>query len=218
MVFKQEREKPATARKAAPRARPAVESLADRAARATAGLLETIGRNIRARRVARGLTLKALADRTALSPSMLSLLERGRTAPSIGTMVVIASALDVEMGELMDGKAAAENGPVTRAAEQPEFVTPEGASRRVLKRDRARGIEIALNVYPPGAASAAEPKGHQGFEFGVAIEGRIEVTIEGRTYALEAGDVISYPSSAPHRIANPGKRKARALWLNLRGD
>lgn len=193
-----------------------MEMLAARAAKETAGLLDAIGRNIRALRIANHMTLKDLAERTELSPSMLSLLERGRTAPSIGTMVVVASALDVQMSDLLHNRLAQENEPVSRAVDQPVFKTLEGASRRILKRDRKRGIEIALNEYPSGAASATEPRGHDGFEFGIAIEGKIEVTIDGRTYALEAGDVISYPSSQPHRIANPGRKPARALWLNLR--
>jgi quercetin dioxygenase-like cupin family protein len=131
-------------------------------------------------------------------------------------MVVVASALGVQTSDLLDAPPALEPGPVSRAADQPVFETPEGASRRVLKRDRARGIEIALSEYPPGAASATEPRGHEGYEFGIAIAGSIEVTIEGRTHALGEGDVISYPSSQPHRIANPGRRRARALWINLR--
>lgn len=222
MSFKQARGPatlPTSGRPSATRRRIAdgMEQVTARAAQDTAGLLETIGRNIRMLRRARALTLQALADRTALSPSMLSLLERGRTAPSIATMVVIAAALDVPMNDLLDAAPPAENGPVSRAAEQPVFQTPEGAARRVLKRDRARGIEIALNEYPPGAASDTEPRGHSGFEFGIAIEGRIEVTIDGVTHALQAGDLIAYPSSQPHRIANPGRRRARAIWLNLRG-
>lgn len=190
---------------------------ADRAARQTAELLDAIGRTIRTLRNDRGMTLKAMAERTGLSPSMLSLLERGRTAPSIGTMVVVASALGVQMSDLMAGEGgAAESGPVSRAADQPVFRTAEGALRRVLRRDRLRGVEIALNEYAPGAASDARPHRHDGYEFGIAIEGRIEVTIDGRTHLLGAGDVISYPSSEPHRIANPGRRRARALWINLR--
>ncbi len=58
-------------------------------------------------------------------------------------------------------------------------------------------------------SSAPEPHGHGGFEFGIAVEGRIEVTIDGRTYALQEGDMVSYPSSRPHRIATRGGALAR---------
>src|SRR5271165_1488673 len=70
----------------------------------TADVLATIGRNIRRLRNERGLTLQALADQTQLSASMLSLLERGKTGPSIGTLVVIASALGAQMSDLIDGE------------------------------------------------------------------------------------------------------------------
>jgi len=204
-------EPPTDAGPAAPSRLPAAQAIE------TAELLEAIGRNVRAARAARGLTLTALAERTDLSPSMLSLLERGRTAPSIGTMVALAFALDVPMGELMDERGAGcDPGPLTRAADRPAYQTAQGASRRVLRRDRARGVEIALDEYLPGAANSPSPLRHDGHEYGIAIEGALEVTVSGETYRLGEGDIVSYPSSEPHRIANPGGKRARAIWVNLR--
>jgi mannose-6-phosphate isomerase-like protein (cupin superfamily) len=146
---------------------------------------------------------------------MLSLLERGKTGPSIGTLVVIASVLDTNMTELLGGERA-DDQPVTRRAMQPVYATAAGVQRRILKNDAANGVEIAINEYESGTASAEQPVSHQGFEFGVVLEGTIEITLNERTYSLFEGDLVSYRSTDPHRIANPGGGRARALWVNFK--
>ncbi len=178
-------------------------------------VLAVIGSGIRRLRAQRGMTLQALATATGLSASMLSLLERGKTGPSIGTLVVIASALDTPMAELL-GAERAEDQPVSRRAGQPIYATAAGVQRRILKNDPANGVEIAVNEYESGTSSAAQPVAHQGFEFGVVLEGSLEVSLNNRIYHLDEGDLVSYRSTDPHRIANPGRRRARALWVNFK--
>lgn len=182
----------------------------------TAGVLATIGRNIRQLRMDKGMTLQALAEQTELSASMLSLLERGKTGPSIGTLVVVASALGAQMSDLLDNSGAAEDDPVSYARDQQVFTTENGVTRRILKRDRVRGVEIAMNEYEPGTSNAPQPVGHEGFEYGVVLEGSLEVVVNNRTHLLQAGDLISYPSPQPHRFTNVGKGRARTLWINFR--
>jgi transcriptional regulator with XRE-family HTH domain len=184
----------------------------------TADVLATIGRNIRALRNERGLTLQALAEQTQLSPSMLSLLERGKTGPSIGTLVVIASALGAQMSDLLESDRVNGDDIVSRAADQRVYETVAGVTRRILKQDRARGVEIAMNVYKPGTASAPEPMSHEGCEFGVLLEGTLDVTVGGRSYTLQPGDLISYDSNRPHRFVNNSTSPARTLWVNLKPD
>ncbi|RVT92311.1 cupin domain-containing protein [Rhodovarius crocodyli] len=182
----------------------------------TAGVLSTIGQNIRALRTEKGLTLQSLAERTGLSPSMLSLLERGKTGPSIGTLVVIASALGAQMSELLDRSSLPEEDIVSRADGQQVIETEPGVRRRILKQDRLRGVEVALNEYEPGTSNAPTPAGHEGYEYGVVLDGSLEVVVNDRTHVLNPGDLISYPSPHPHRFTNTGKKRVRTLWINLR--
>ncbi|MBV9630158.1 MAG: helix-turn-helix transcriptional regulator, partial [Xanthobacteraceae bacterium] len=64
---------------------------------------------------------------------MLSLLERGKTGPSIGTLVVIASALGAQMSDLIDGERATADDMVSRFADQPVVETAAGVTRRILR-------------------------------------------------------------------------------------
>ncbi len=184
--------------------------------RETSEVLLAIGRRIRQLRNKNDLTLQALADRTGLSVSMLSLLERGKTGPSIGTLVVIASALGAQMSDLLENDDADSDDNLARADTQRIYETAEGVTRRIVKHDKHHGIEIAINELQPGTASSSEPRGHQGYEFGLLLEGSLELILQARTLQLQPGDLVSYESTKPHKIANNGRKPAKALWINLK--
>jgi transcriptional regulator with XRE-family HTH domain len=177
--------------------------------------VQAIGARVRELRNQRQLTLQALADLTGLSASLLSLVERGKTSPSIGTLVSVAYALGLHMNDLVPGESPSEASPVTLRSDQREFRTPDGVTRRVLKDDRTRGIELAINEYAPGGSSAASSLHHEGFEYGVVLDGTLTVYLAEDRHVLRGGDSIGYDSTRPHRICNESKRATRALWVNL---
>lgn len=93
---------------------------------------------------------------------MLSLVERGKTSPSIGTLVAIASALGVHMTDLFDNDGTPQREPVARHEDQHVYVTGEGVQRRVLRTDAAHGIEFVMNEYENGDRKrrrAGSPRG-----------------------------------------------------------
>jgi quercetin dioxygenase-like cupin family protein len=59
---------------------------------------------------------------------------------------------------------------------------------------------------------------HEGCEFGVVLEGTLAVTVGGRSYTLQPGDLISYDSHRPHRFVNNGAAPVRTLWVNLKAE
>lgn len=207
----------------APRARqqqltpPAAEPDArlDGVAETTAQAILTIGNRIRELRGQRGMTLQALATASGLSPSMLSLIERGRTSPSIGSLVVIARGLQVGMSDLLADEVDREDKLIVRSAEARVVETARHVVRRLLREDLKRGISIAINEYAPHTGSAERPISHDGYEFGFVLEGVLTVEIDGRKYKLNPGDLISYSSARKHRLWNHENRKVRTLWFNL---
>jgi transcriptional regulator with XRE-family HTH domain len=181
----------------------------------TTELLRAVGKKLRVRRVERGFTLQAVSDRTGVSAAMLSLVERGKASPSVGTLVAINSLLNLHIPELL-GNAGGDQDLVTPAAKQSVVKPLRGVSHRVVADDQARGLQITLNHYSRGSANSAEAITHSGFEYGFVLDGELEVTVDGDVRILRAGDLISYWSSKPHRIVNRGRKKARAIWINLR--
>jgi len=63
---------------------------------------------VRELRSSKNLTLKNLAEKTGLSVSYLSDVERGNTNPSLNTIEVIADALEVSVQNLITGVEFAE--------------------------------------------------------------------------------------------------------------
>ena len=177
--------------------------------------LQMIGSRIRRLRLERDLTLQSLGGETGLSASMLSLVERGKASPSIGSLVAISAALGVHLPDLFSSEEAPPSDPVSRAADQPVYQVRRGAQKRILRDDPAEGIEVAINTYEPHTTSAETMLHHPGFEYGVVLQGRLTVELDGALYRLKRGDLISYDSTRPHRISNESTRRTRALWINI---
>jgi transcriptional regulator with XRE-family HTH domain len=57
---------------------------------------------IKRRREQQGLTLRMLASRSAVSPSMISDVERGAKSPTLSTLSALAEALGVPVSALLE--------------------------------------------------------------------------------------------------------------------
>lgn len=177
-----------------------------------------IGNRLRILRHERRMTLLELAAITDLSPSTLSLVERGRTMPSIHSIIVIANALNVTISDLVSKDHSDEERIVVRANDQPFVNTAQSVIRRVLREDRSRGISLAIDEYEPHAGSSLKSGDHSGFEYGFVLEGILTVELDNMTYKLRAGDLIAFESSRPHRFWNNGSKRVRTLSINLKGS
>jgi transcriptional regulator with XRE-family HTH domain len=175
--------------------------------------IEAVGARVRDYRVQRGMTLQQLSEATGVSQSMLSMVERGKTGASIGTLMAIADALGARMSDLLVTDEPARMREVVRFAEQPVYETDQGVTWRVVRQDRQRGIEIVINEYGPGTGSTRVPHHHTGYEYGLVLSGELTVELEGTTHLLRRGDTIAYSSATAHKIWNYGRAPARGLWI-----
>jgi ribosome-binding protein aMBF1 (putative translation factor) len=64
---------------------------------------QLLGARIRSLRKDRTLTLRQLANKTALSVSLISQIELGKSAASVATLRKLAAALGVSLSGLFDG-------------------------------------------------------------------------------------------------------------------
>ncbi len=60
-----------------------------------------LGREIRRRRKAQGLTLERLGEAAGLTPSYIGNIEAGQRDPSLSSMIRLARAFDSPIGELL---------------------------------------------------------------------------------------------------------------------
>jgi transcriptional regulator with XRE-family HTH domain len=178
-------------------------------------IVRVVGASVRMARKRRRLTLQELADRTGVSISMLSMLERGVASPSIGTLVSVSSALGLHMAQLFQDAASQVPSPVRRLEDQVVVQAAEGVSRRLVHTDLENDLEMVVNEYEPGTSSSTTPVHHDGKEFGLVLSGALTVRLDDVDYALGPGDGITYSSATPHVLTNHGQTKARAVWVNV---
>jgi transcriptional regulator with XRE-family HTH domain len=198
----------------------------------TAGL----GTKLRGARVQRGLSLRELARRLDVSPSLVSQIETERIQPSVRTLYAIVSELDVSLDDIFeDGRARrlessdgarparargrAEGGTalVQRAGERSAIDLETGVHWERLTTRNERDVEFLYAVYPPHGESAPADAlvRHNGREFGLVLSGRLGVTVGFEDYLLEPGDSIFFESTIPHRLHNEGDEVVTAVWVVL---
>lgn len=175
-------------------------------------IIAAIGARVRGMRTARKQTLQELSQSAGVSESMLSLIERGKASASIGTLFSIATALGVKASDLLDGSVHP-SSTVIAADEQPNYEIEPGVLWRVVRQDRARGIEIVINEYEPGTSTTRSPIRHNDYEYGIVLSGTLTVEVDGVSHVLKKGDTIAYNSQQGHRMWNDGRSRVCALWI-----
>jgi transcriptional regulator with XRE-family HTH domain len=175
----------------------------------------TIGMQIRKMRQRRRMTIQQLADASGLSASMLSLVERGLTSPSLLSLTAIGRNLGISLAEMMSSQHTEAEEAVTRVQDMPMLETPDGILRRVLRQDRKRGVTITYNEYGPDIGNSPVGITHNGFEYGLVVEGELTIEIDGVQTVLHGGDLVSLKSTRLHKIWNYGRKKATTIWFNL---
>ena len=189
-----------------------------------------MGERLREARRARNLSLRTLAERLGVSPSLISQIETGRANPSVSTLYAIAAELDVSLDELLfndrrapEPAAPAPTGtlppapPVQRATDRHAIRLASGVKWERLTTQSEPGIEFLHVTYEVGGASSPPDafQRHAGHEWGYVLSGRLQVRIGFDEYILEPGDAISINSSIPHRLATIGDEPVQAIWFVL---
>ena len=161
-----------------------------------------------------GLSLDALAARSGVSRSALSLIERAESSATAVVLDRLAAGLGVTLVSLFgaaDDAAAAE--PLSRRADQPVWRDPgSGYLRRsVSPGGFASPIEIVEVSFPAGARVAFEngPRDHVVHQQVWVLEGTLELTVGGVSHRLEAGDCLALRLDEPTAYRNPTRKAAR---------
>ena len=173
-----------------------------------------VGRDIRALRKNRGMTLVELADQVGRSVGYMSQAERGVSKLSIEDLRNLAQALNVPLGWFFaQGEASsAERGTILRAGNRRRLGTSEeGLIEELLSPDLGGSFELVLSEFAPGARSPGVIR--RGIEeAGYVIEGRFEISIGDRAFVLDAGDSFRF-ANEDLTWHNPGPGTTRIVWV-----
>ena len=177
---------------------------------------KSFGEKVRALRMQRGLTLADLAQKTQRSISLLSQIENDNISPSFSSMQTIADALEVPLAQIISQEPSAEEGDSyhIKESERKVLMTHGEVQHQLLSRGLPLSFEFNVVEVPPGASTGDYLYSHEGEECGLLLEGELVVESGRQVHHLKPGDSITMKSSLPHKLSNPGKQKARAVWVN----
>ncbi|MHB1391707.1 MAG: helix-turn-helix domain-containing protein [Clostridia bacterium] len=164
--------------------------------------VDNISKEIRKRRLEKKMTLKELSEKTNLSVSFLSQVERGISSMTIVSLKNIANALGVSLRDLVDVDDRTsfvnkkDNQILLRL--EKSFISYIRLSGKFENR-KLEGILVTMkpNFYEH------EETSHEGEEFYYVLKGSAVFIVDGAEYRISEGETMHYPSTLLHRTINP---------------
>jgi mannose-6-phosphate isomerase-like protein (cupin superfamily)/DNA-binding XRE family transcriptional regulator len=199
-----------------------------------------LGPRLRRVREDRGLSVRELARRISCSPSLISQIERGLSAPSVGMLYAIATELRASLdflfgvtvpGDAMlatahgdghlragaggNGTRGGGHGLVQRRSGRPTIDLASGVRWERLTPGADDRVDFLEVIYEPSGHSTdtRRPLRHDGQEYGLIISGRLQANVGFETFELGAGDSIAFDSSLPHQYWNTTDADVHAIWV-----
>lgn len=178
--------------------------------------MQDLANRLRTLRRQRHLTLEQLSQRSNLTKSYLSKLERGVSEPSISTVLKLARAYDIDLSELIgtDQEVAADVSIVRAHQRMPLDALSHDKGRHyeaVVGRRTTRAMNPFIVRPPHAERDVVDLFPHAGEEFMFVLNGRVIVHIGTQTCELEAGDSIYFNSELPHRLLSTSAERAEIL-------
>lgn len=182
----------------------------------TFDLNERIAARVRDLRAGQKLSLDALAAKSGVSRSMISLVERGESSPTAVVLAKLAAGLGVTLASLFDVPAEADQGPagpVARREDQPQWRDPASGyvRRNVSPPGVSQPLRIVEVLFPPRASVVFENTGHAAriYQQVWVLEGTMDVTFGEERHRLHEGDCLAMQLDRPTMFHNPTRKPAR---------
>ena len=178
-----------------------------------------LGEALRTIRRRNGWTLEQVAERSGISRSTLSKVERNTLQLTYDKLARLSKGLGVEINELF-GQASVPRMNATRRsitrADDGVAIETRAYAHRYLNTDimSKRFVPIVVDLKARTLAEFGEMIRHPGEEFIFVIAGVVELHTE--QYApvrLHAGDSVFFDSTMPHAYLTVGDEPARCVGV-----
>lgn len=169
---------------------------------------QMIGRTIKLHRRKKRITLQGLSDRTGLSISYLSMLERGLSSPTIANLNSICEALDMTMSELI------------LKLDTPQVLVQKDQRRTILSNpgylyeaatEGKHQMSCVVMTVKDSLVHVSNP--HVADEVGFIVKGSLAMTMDGDEYILNKGDCIYIDANTDHSYHKLGDEECVSVWV-----
>lgn len=178
-------------------------------------MIRRLGEQIRHHRLEMAFSIEELSQRSGVSVGLISQLENGHGNPSFDTLSGIAAGLGIQVGSFFQGPALeTDTAVVVRKDERKTLSLPHDSPvYELLTPDLNRRVEVVWIEFAPGVSTEQYPFRHEGEEYGLVLEGTLDVHVGDETYRLGPGDSVTYSPAVPHWHHNAGDQWVRGIWV-----
>lgn len=178
---------------------------------------DRVARAIRHRREQLGLTIRGLAAKSGVSPSMISDIERIAKSPTVSTLSALAAALGVPTAALISDSTPQSNRiHVVRAAERLAAPDRTSGMTRESFGPAIAGSKVEFLrclVRPRSLAGPFDPHPKGTIEHVHLASGSIRMVVGSDSVSLAAGDTCSCLADVPHSFDNSDSKKEALLYI-----
>jgi transcriptional regulator with XRE-family HTH domain len=174
---------------------------------------ELIGHRIAALRERHGLSVRALGEAAGVTGGFISQVENGHVMPSVASLLRIAAALGVQVGDLFERPHG--GGQIRHAGGRTVYLYDgHGVRDEVISDDPNGEIEVLHTRIDPGGGTGDEVFVHgTRVEVVYVLSGELELGLDTRRLALRAGDSVTFSGEVPHGVWNRSGEPAEAIWI-----
>lgn len=172
-----------------------------------------VGGRLRELREARNISMRSLATKSGLSANALSMIERGKTSPSVSTLYKLSDALGVSITAFFSSEADRKQVVYLKADERTRLSFTRGVFEGLGGEQFVGRVEPFLLTLENSASSGPHSIAHTGHEFVFCLRGELEYQVERQIYQLSPGDSLLFAAQLKHRWKNPGRTVAAALII-----
>lgn len=151
------------------------------------------------------MTLAELSKRTGISASTLSRLESGQRRATIELLMLIAMALEVQLGDLV----------AAPSVQDPRVQLPhmKAEGRVIVPLTRQRSEPRAFKLMIPASEATPTLRTHAGYEWLYVLSGVMRLCLGDHDLELGPGEVAEFPTEQPHWFGSTGRGPVEVLSL-----
>ena len=164
-----------------------------------------VGKRLSEVRKKSGISQRELAKRAGVTNSTISMIEKNSVSPSVSSLKKVLSGLPMSLMEFFDSEESSRvDTPVVYNSEDFLDTSSPGLDWKLIgKAFPNRQMSFIIEKLSPGADTGEDMYMHEGEEAGFVLSGKMELTVDGEVYIVEAGQGYYFDSRKEHRFRNP---------------
>jgi predicted Fe-Mo cluster-binding NifX family protein/quercetin dioxygenase-like cupin family protein/DNA-binding XRE family transcriptional regulator len=178
----------------------------------------SVGKRLKDIRSRRGFSLRALSDRSGLNVNTLSLIETGKSSPSVSTLQQLALALEVPITTFFESAPSVKRVVFTPSEHRPKANFGSTRMDNLGKDLIGNVVQPFVVTLKPGMGSGERMIVHTGHEFVYCLTGCMRYQIEEQEYTLNQGDSLVFEAHLPHCWENIGLNDTQILLILYPSD